>query len=182
MPGRIAVSSDGNYHDEDDILASAVTVAMLAKTHHANQLVYYGHSDHVWNTSTSREEKMRVSTVETAKMWGGFTLGNFYNAKQQTSQAVSRLASEVNASSATNPLWIIAAGPMEMVGRALAASNSSKHQYVHAISHSSWNENYSDSPGSGESHAGWTWSEMKSSFPNVSYHDIKDQNHGLNEP
>ena len=46
--GRIAVSSDGNYHDRDDICATAVTIAIFTSAGVAGKLVYYGHSDHIW--------------------------------------------------------------------------------------------------------------------------------------
>ena len=64
---------------------------------------------------------MRISSEETAKKWGGFNLGAFINAKAQTASAVSALTNQINASSASNPLWIIGAGPMEVIGRAAAS-------------------------------------------------------------
>src|SRR5262245_53370885 len=51
VPGRIAISSDGNKHDCDDLFATAVSVAVLAKSGNAAKLRYYGHSDHIWATS-----------------------------------------------------------------------------------------------------------------------------------
>src|SRR6185503_1608693 len=140
-------SSDGNYHDLDDILASAVTVAILAKTGNAAKLTHYDYADHIWATDATREEKMRVSTVETARRFGGFDLSRFFNAKQNPAAAVAHMASEINASTSTSPLWIIAAGPMETVGEALAASDPAKHQYVHLISHSTWNDDHAPNGG-----------------------------------
>jgi hypothetical protein len=83
------------------------------------------------------------------------------------------LASEINASTASDPLWIIGAGPMHVIGMAMAASDSSKHQFVHLVSHSSWNEEYQV----GDS---YTWAKMKTDFPTAHYHDIEDQNTLLN--
>ena len=59
-------------------------------------------------------------------MWGGFNPAAFINAKAQTASAVSALTNQINASSSSNPLWIIGAGPMEVIGRALQASDPSK--------------------------------------------------------
>ena len=185
VPGRIAVSSDGNRHDCDDLFATAVTVAIIAKSGNASRLRYYGHSDHVWGTSGgcnggNREEEMHRSSYDTAEMWGGFDLDVFINAKQNTNEAVSRLTALINASSASDPLWIIAAGPMEVVGRAIAASEGSKRQYVTLISHSSWNDEHADKPASTESHSGWTWNEIGQLSPGVVRKHLPDQNGGLN--
>lgn len=178
---RIAVSSDGNDHDCDDLTATAMTIALLAKTGNAGKLVYYGHSDHIWSTGMDgacnggdREEEMRISAADTANLWGGFNLSNFYNAKAQTTAAVSALAAQINQSSATNYLWIIGAGPMEVIGQALNASDPAKRQYVTVISHSTWNDEHAEQPG----HGTWNFNELGSVLGANLLHII-DQNAGL---
>jgi hypothetical protein len=178
---RIAISSDGNDHDCDDITATAMSIALLAKSGNASRLVYYGHSDHIWATGLdgacgggNREEEMRISSVETAKLWGGFNLNAFINAKAQTATAVSALASQINASSSSNPLWIIGAGPMEVIGRALAASDPAKRQYVTVVPHSEWNDYHAEEPG----HGSWDYYELGSVLGAKLTHII-DQNAGL---
>ncbi|HET9785923.1 MAG TPA: serine hydrolase domain-containing protein, partial [Pyrinomonadaceae bacterium] len=178
---RIAISADGNDHDCDDITATAMSLALLAKTGNASRLVYYGHSDHIWSTGLdgacnggNREEEMRISSEETAKQWGGFNLGVFINARAQTSSAVSALASQFNASSASSPLWIIGAGPMEVIGRALEISDPSKRQFVTVVSHSEWNNNHAEEPG----HGSWDFLELNSVL-GAKIQSIVDQNAGL---
>lgn len=187
IPGRVAISSDGNKHDCDDIFASAVSIALLAKTGNAGKLVWYGYADHHWATSSgckggNREYEMRQSTVETARKYGGFDLTKFYNAKSNRDVAVQRLTDEINKSSSTNRLYIVAAGPMDIVGRALARSASTRRQYVTLISHSTWNEVHSDRPDSNEypKHSGWTWNEMKNMSSPPRFVDLPDQNGNLN--
>lgn len=183
VPGRIAISSDGNKHDCDDIFATAVTVAILAKTGNAAKLSYYGYADHVWGTSSgcndgNREIAMKRSAVDTARLYGGFDLSKFVNAKANHNAAVQRLTDEINTSSSTNPLWIIAAGPMQVIGEALTKAASSRRQYVTVVSHSSWNDQHADAPQSGESprHSGWTWDEIgRMSSPPKRKH-LPDQN------
>ena len=181
VTGRIAVSADGNEHDCDDITSTAMSLSLLAKTGNASKLVYYGHSDHIWSTGLdgacaggNREEEMRISSEETAKLWGGFNLGAFINAKAQTAAAVSALANQINASSASNPLWIIAAGPMEVIGKALEASDPAKRQYVTVISHSEWNDYHAELPG----HGSWNFQELKYTL-GANIQSIIDQNAGL---
>jgi hypothetical protein len=186
VPGRIAVSADGNKHDCDDLFATAVSVAILAQTGNASKLRYYGHSDHIWGTEggcrgDNREIEMERSSRGTAQLWGGFDTDVFINAKQETQEAVDRLAALINESSEGDPLWIVAAGPMDVVGRAIAKSSADKRQHVTLISHSNWNNEHSDKPESGESHSGWTWNEIKNDIsPTVKQVKITDQNPGLN--
>src|SRR6185295_6857369 len=179
--GRIAISSDGNDHDCDDLTATAMSIALLARTGNASKLVYYGHSDHIWSTGLdglcaggNREEEMRISSQETARLFGGFNLNVFINAKSQTSAAVSALTAQINASSASNPLWIIGAGPMEVIGRALQASDSTKRQFVTVVSHSEWNDYHAEEPG----HGTWNFWELGSVLGAKLIH-IADQNAGL---
>ena len=161
-----------------------MSLALLAKSGNASRLVYYGHSDHIWSTGTdgacgggNREEEMRISTEETARRWGGFNLGVFINAKANTATAVSALATQINLSSASNPLWIIAAGPMEVIGQALVASDPTKRQFVFVISHSEWNDYHAEEPG----HGTWNFQELKS-IAGANIKSIVDQNAGLTVP
>jgi hypothetical protein len=188
--GRVALSLDGNRHDCDDIAASAVSIALLAKTGNASKLVYAGHSDHIWSSgkaseckggSASREQKMQDSTAGTAKRYGGFNMGAFINAKQNPNAAVDKLTAAINASTSTNPLAIIAGGPMEVVGRALAKAASSKRKYVTVISHSTWNEIHADNPSRNESpqHRGWTLNDIRKMGSPPAIKELPDQNSGL---
>ena len=184
IPGRVAISSDGNKHDCDDIFASAVAIAILASTGNAGALRYYGYADHHWATSEGcnggdREYEMNLSTQETARLYGGFDLTRFVNARAERDRAVEMLLSEINVSTATNPLWIIAAGPMDIVGRALSAADSNRRKYVTLISHSKWNDEHADRPGKTEQHSGWTWNEIGrlKSPPNMTH--LPDQNNAL---
>jgi hypothetical protein len=175
---RVAVSADGNEHDCDDVTSTAMAVAILARAGFAGNLVYYGHSDHIWSTAGScagnsnREELMRVSSQETARLWGGFNPGVFINARAQTAAAVQALTAAVNASTAGSPLVIIAAGPMEVVGRALSASNPAARAHVTIVSHSVWNDTHADTD-----HGGWSWNELASLGAKL--HKIRDQNQEL---
>jgi hypothetical protein len=193
FPGRVALSNNGNKHDCDDIAASAVTIALLAKTGNAGKLAYCDYADHIWASaaastcqggSASRETKMRDSTLGTAQRYGGFNTTVFFNARANTPLAVARLTAAINASTSSNPLWILAAGPMEVVGRALYTAASSRRQYVTVVSHSTWNDNHADRPYSNEQpqHSGWTLDEIRrmSSPPKVVH--LPDQNAYLNTP
>lgn len=176
--GRVAISHDGNMHDCDDIFAAAVDVAMLAKTGNQQKLVWYAINDHHWKSEGGcndgdREQAMRRSAMDTAVMYGGFDMAKFHDARADLAGAVSALASAINASSAADPLTILAGGPMDLVGQGIAASDASKRKYVTLVSHSNWNNDHDDGVASR-----WTWADICSQTQ-VKCIKITDQNGGL---
>jgi hypothetical protein len=180
--GRIAISSDGNEHDHDDWAATPFSLALLAASGLQDKLVLYTFSDHVWGSNHDHSDaraQMRTSALEGADTFG-FTNTVFLEAVANPENAYNALKEQINASTANDPLFIIAAGPMQVVGEALDRSTVSKRQFVTVISHSNWNDNHSDNPSSWESHSGWKWSEMVSTFSGdgVTFDHITDQNGG----
>ncbi len=173
--GRIAISSDGNYHDRDDIAATALSIALLAKADLQDNLVYYGHSDHIWDTHKKREEEMRVSSEETAKLYGGFDKSAFHNAKSETTAAVNALTEQIDASSKDDILWLIGAGPMEVIGKAIQKSDTTQRKYVYVISHSKWNNRHA-----ARDHGGYDFKDFEEMGVNPI--QIKDQNAGTDRP
>lgn len=172
--GRIAISSDGNEHDHDDWAATPLSLALLAASGLQDNLAIYTYSDHVWGSNqdhpTSESgltayEHMRVSALE-GQQWFGFDSTNFICAVDNSEVAYNALRDEINKSSAENPLIIIAAGPMQVVGEAISRADISKRQFVSLISHSGWNDNHSDKPSKAfwDQHSGWTFQEIKDSF------------------
>ena len=69
----------------------------------------------------------------------GFDPAGFYDLQRNLGGGIGNLRKEINASSETNPLYIIAGGPMEFLWRTLKASDPAKRRYVTVISHSPWN-------------------------------------------
>jgi hypothetical protein len=190
--GRIANSSDGNEHDHDDWAATPLTLALLASQALQDKVVLYTYSDHIYgsnrghNTSPSglnAYQHMRESALGGQK-WFGFDKTNFICAVDDAEVAYNAMRDEINKSSKKNPLIIVAAGPMQVVGEAINRSNIKKRKFVTVLSHSTWNNNHSDSPGKSEpAHSGWTFKEMQDSFGvdkggNMKFVQIKDQNGG----
>ncbi|MEP1489550.1 MAG: hypothetical protein ABJK28_14100 [Algibacter sp.] len=172
--GRIALSSDGNEHDHDDWAATPLSLALLSAANLQDKLVIYTYSDHIWGSNqdhpTSESgltayEHMRESALVGQK-WFGFDNTKFICAVDNAEVAYNNLSKVINESTAEDPLIIIAAGPMQVVGEAISRSDVSKRQYVTLISHSGWNDNHSDKPHKQfwDTHSGWTFKKIKSKF------------------
>ena len=189
--GRIAISSDGNEHDHDDWAATAFSLALLASQGLQDKLVLYTYSDHVWGSNLgyrmsrgmSAYEHMRESALGGKERFG-FDKSNFICAVDNPTRAYDEMAKVINQSSEDNPLFIIAGGPMEVVGEALKRSEKSKRKYVKLISHSWWNNLHSDKPEKWEEqHTGWTLQDIKDAYAteeggSLQVIDILDQNGG----
>ena len=172
--GRIAISSDGNEHDHDDWAATPLSLALLAASGLQNNLVLYTYSDHIWGSNqdhpTSKSglnayQQMRESALQGGE-WFGFDNTKFICAVDNAEVAYQAMRDEINKSSEENPLIIIAAGPMQVVGEAIKRADVAKRQYVTLISHSGWNDNHSDKPHKEfwDQHSGWTFKEIKGAF------------------
>lgn len=180
--GRIVISSDGNEHDEDDWAATPMSLALLAARGLQDQLAVYTFSDHIWGSDKEKPkaaEQMRESAFIGAKKFG-FKKTKFIEAVAAPNYAVIEITLQINKSSAKDPLTIIAAGPMELVGDAINEADSTKLKYVRLISHSVWNDEHADKPYDWEKHEGWTWAKIEEKFASkgLQMDHIADQNGG----
>ncbi len=175
MPaGRIAISSDGNLHDTDDWGATAFSLALISYAGLKDRLVHYDYNNHLGESRKFWELVMDDAAKGGAKRFG-LKVKKIFNDQIEKEKAIANFVKEANKSSAKNPLWFICAGPMEMAYEMIQATNPNKREFIHAISHSKWNENH---------HHGLcdkTWADMKKDFPTVTYHQILDQNNSNGE-
>lgn len=190
--GRIAISSDGNEHDHDDWAATPLSLSLIAAKGLQNKMVLYTYSDHVWGSNLqvpigkgglTAYEQMRESALVGAKMFG-FKNSNFICAVDNPEKAYNAMAKVINESSEDNPLFIIAAGPMQVVGEGIRRSDFAKRKFVTVISHSNWNNKHAANSYDWEpEHKGWTFKMMQDVFGVekggfVQFVRIADQNGG----
>ena len=170
--GRILISSDGNEHDHDDWSATALSLAILASQEMQDKLTVYVYSNHIWGSNRARPvthglnayEHMRQSAIGGQK-WFGFNKTNFVCGVDDPEAAYDAVRKEINKSSASNPLFIIEAGPMQVVGEGINRADKSKLKYVTLITHSNWNnEHSSKTEGPWDKHTGWTFNQIKETF------------------
>ncbi len=138
--GRIAVDVDGNFNDPDDWAATPVILALIARRGLQSRLVHFDYNNSLGPNLADMASQMRTSALSGAQKFG-FSTSRFFDCQSALSSAIASLQAQINASSATDPLFVIAAGPMEVLWRALNGSDASKRQYVTVISHSPWNDN-----------------------------------------
>lgn len=180
--GRIVISSDGNEHDEDDWAATPMSLALLKAAGLENQLSVYTFSDHTWGSNKEKpgaDAQMRESAFMGAK-WFSTKKTKFIEAVAAPNYAIIELTLQINASSEKDPLTIIAAGPIDVIGNALNEAKEEKLKHVRIISHSEWNNNHADEPYEWENHKGWTWEKLKAEFgtKGLTLDQIADQNGG----
>ncbi len=120
---RIAIDVDGNFNDPDDWAATPVMLALIARLGLQSRLVHYDYNNSLGANGTSHggrdaAERARWRAANSASAHRGSSI-----AQSALSAAIANLQAQVNASSATDPLFVIAAGPMEVLWRSLSASD-----------------------------------------------------------
>lgn len=193
--GRIVISSDGNEHDNDDWAATPFSLALLASQGLQDRLVLYTYSDHVWGSNhefpnafgRTAYENMHESVLG-AKERFGFENTSFVCAVDNPEVAYCAMRDEINKSSKKNPLIVVAAGPMQVIGEGLSRAKRQKRKYVTVLSHSNWNNDHAADTiyrmyyqWEGEGHKGWTFNQMKAQFASeceggTCFVQIADQN------
>jgi hypothetical protein len=134
--GRIALSADGNQHDEDDWASSAVTLAILAHRGLQPNVVNYIYNNHIWDSSAEHRRNMTESVLGAGERFR-FDTSRFHDGADPDGLAagVAALTAEINASGPGNELTIVLAGPMETTWMALDAAAPRARRHVRCVSH-----------------------------------------------
>lgn len=181
--GRLAVVIDGNSPDPDDIGATPVMFGLLQQAGLSNRLVHLSHScdlDPFRNRGrqiNAKDEARRQKILhqlsgKSLDLFGPFNnLRNYYNCRTDQDAARDDLVDAINASSATDPLWIIEAGEPDLIGYALEKADPTLIKHVHIVSHHPANDNSGDY---------FEWQQILDF--GVTEHQIGDQNVALQTP
>jgi hypothetical protein len=137
---RIAIDVDGNYNDSDDWGATPMELALLARRGLQSRLVHYTWANIIGPNDSRYYDNIGTSTLGAADRFN-YDRSKFYDCRTNLTSAIANLRNQIDLSTASNPLFIIAAGPMEVLWRAVNVSNAARRQYVTVISHSAWNNN-----------------------------------------
>ena len=168
--GRIVISSDGNAHDEDDWGAVPVMMAILAAKGLQNCVPLFIYSDHIWEGCSDRAgysgyDEMQKSVME-GKWFFGFDGTEFICAFDNPETAYNAVSREINRSTKRNPLILIAAGPMQVLGEGISRAKPSRLRYVTLITHGRWNNIHcgKDVEKYKNPHEGWSYKDVVDSF------------------
>ncbi|MGC6423411.1 MAG: hypothetical protein ACON4O_00320 [Lentimonas sp.] len=168
---RIAISADGNPGaDADDVGATPFTLAVLAKLELQGNLVHYDFNNFLdFHRIDPGQNRMWLGAMGGQARWG-FEASRFFDGSIDPEGAVANLIKEINKSTADDPLYLITAGPMELIYRALEGSEPSAHRNVIILSHHNYNEYHKARP--------WqrNWNDIKIIAPEIGYIRIADQN------
>jgi len=143
--GRIALTSDGNLHDKDDIGATALSLALIDAAGLKSRFVHYDFGNHLGGNSAGQEAAMIESAVGGAQRFD-LDPARVFNDQSQLAAAIENFRQEGNKSSEQDPLWYVCAGPMESAWRCVNAVEPEKRKFIHCISHSGWNDKHGDTP------------------------------------
>lgn len=179
--GRIVISSDGNEHDHDDWAATPLSLAIIAAKGLQNKLPVYIYSDHIWGSNYEHPgvngiksyDQMKESAINGGRMFR-FKQTKFICAVDNPEIAYEALKQEIDKSEVENPLFIIVAGPVQVIGESISRANKDKRKYVTVISTiNCWNDTHAANPYPWENHSGWTMSGIKQHFSSSEGGDLK---------
>lgn len=179
--GRIVISSDGNEHDHDDWAATPLSLAIIAARGLQNKLPVYIYSDHIWGSNHEHPgvngikpyDQMKESAVNGGKMFK-FDKTRFICAVDNVEIAYEALKKEIDKSDSENPLFIIAAGPVHVIGESISRANKNKRKFVTVITTTNcWNDDHAANPYPWENHSGWTMKEIIRQFSNSEVGGLK---------
>jgi len=179
LTGRVAISHDGNHHDEDDIPGMPMAAALMWAAGESERLVHVQHSTHLGFSTFDQESEM-IESAEGMIEYFEVDESAVFNAYRELEAAVAHFAEQAMQSTADDPLWFVCAGPMEVPWRSLQAvkdRDPSKLQYIRCVSHHSWNEDHDKEPEDDEPpYLLHRWSDMQADFPEVTFIRIDNQN------
>ncbi|MGQ1783988.1 T9SS type A sorting domain-containing protein [Saccharicrinis sp. GN24d3] len=184
---RIACSADGNNQpdleytgtyntaDPDDWGATPMSLAILAKAKLQDKLVHFSYNNFMPSPAHSTEKNYMKVNAEDAANRFKYDLDVFFDVGTHKTEAIASLKTELQKSTAADPLYFIHMGPSEFFYQAVKAViddggiESLSHVYV--ISHSNYNDNHLRRP---TEHTMTQCIELSGN--RLNYKLIKDQN------
>lgn len=137
--GRIAYSADGNFNDEDDWAATAVAMAILDQHGATDRLVHLDYNSILCENDPAWAAEHEATVLGAASRYG-IPSSVLFDDQTDPEGARNSIRDAVNASSATDPLYFIVAGPAQIVFEGIERADPAHYPYVWALSHNRWND------------------------------------------
>jgi len=153
----IAISHDGNIHDKDDFIASAMNIAILAEVGLWNKVVHFEYSNHIWDENASAVEEMQKSVNGAVEKWG-VDASRIFEVRIPAQLAVAKINFRKAAKQAKDQgaiLYYACGGPMEVPCQMLESLPEDLRKVVFVISHGNWNNEHA-----GKMHGARNWEDL----------------------
>ncbi len=144
--GRFALSHDGNKADKDDVLAVAMTYALLASSGVADRLVHVSVNCNLGGISQAQYQQMKVSLAGHVNFPGFSKEPIYFDDQTQLTEAIANFKKEAEKGSANNILNFCCGGPMEVPWQMINAVDPAKRKFIRIVSHSNWNNTHVEPP------------------------------------
>ncbi len=167
---RYAYSCDGNLIDNDDWGATPFAIAMAHAFGVQKNCVHFDYNNKITRSNGDWDKRMEKFTLEGAKRFG-FPEGIFFNDLKDLKGAIANFKKVAEASSADDPLIILAAGPMEVLYRCLKEVAVDKRKFLTFVSHSTVNNKRVIPPAMTHD-----WNDLKALPGGARFVQISDQN------
>ncbi len=170
--GRIALTSEGNHSQLEDIGSTPFSLALLAAAKLQKKLVYLEFNNHIWGDVDNVAPYENIWSVRKTANFYKFDDEIIFNARHEQSEAIETLTTEINVSSANNPLYILAGGPLAVTCEAIKKADKRKLPFVYLVSYSNADRNK-------QSQGSCKYSDLKAAKFPIKYINLPDQTAGF---
>ncbi len=137
IPGRIAFSTDGNIAGKGDAVGTPLSIALLHKTQRSSlsKIVYIDYANHYWNGAQGEMyNNYRAALTQAASRYD-LNSNILFDVSRNKANATRALVTEINRSTASNPLHVFLNGPADHLCDAVKKSNADARRYVTVYTH-----------------------------------------------
>lgn len=146
----IAISHDGNSHDEDDFLAAPLNIAMLSELELWNKVLHFEYNNNIGGQKPGSPDQMRESVNGALEKWAADKSKVF---DLQTLTMVVSQAAKDNFKNAAQTafdqgavLYYACLGPMEVPYQMIFSLPENLRKTVHVVTHGNWNPTFKRQP------------------------------------
>ena len=137
FPGRVAWSAGVNQTEKSSWLDSPWALAIFRSAGLSQRkVVYFGYNNHTGKEQSETDDGIVRGTLS---KWGGYNDEILFNEIADADAAVEKLLEEIKKSTESDPLWLVATGSLETIGRAIERVNADDLRFVTLVSHSNLN-------------------------------------------
>ena len=109
---KLAISADGNVHDNDDLCATPMGMSIIWAAHRKDDLVHVEFNNHLGKNGGAQAQR-HVDNIETMRNHYGYSPSIIFDMRFQQTAGTANLAAEINSTTSSNKLKLHCGGPMQ---------------------------------------------------------------------